>query len=261
MSARPSATRSCDRSASWMAAGAPPSNATHTQLQTGCKKSAAGTIVGHLGGRTHAKRDAKEIMEARTAGDDRRPRVREVWASLDGGQRRTLALMAVVVVGLHVARLLDPGRARRAEPLPPRHGGDVHGRDRGHRLHARAAPRVRRRSHLRDRQHDPQADVRGQAAAVASGSGSRSDIRTIVFALAFLISVGVRSLDGPRQERQLAAAPGDELDRDRRLRRVPLPHRRAQRRDPRQHHEGVPRDADAAPTTRRRWRRSSTAAA
>jgi hypothetical protein len=34
--------------------------------------------------------------------DGGRPRLREVFSSLDGGQRRSLAAMAVVVVGLHV---------------------------------------------------------------------------------------------------------------------------------------------------------------
>ena len=73
-------------------------------------------------------------------------------------------MMVLVVAGLHVARFPDADRAGRAQALPPRVGRGVHGRDRRDRLHARAAPRVRRRPHRRDRQHHPQADARGQAA-------------------------------------------------------------------------------------------------
>ena len=130
------------------------------------------------------------------ARDSDRLRLRDQLARLEAREWRTLVMMAVVVVGLHVAGFSILVAVVAPRPLPPRHGGDVHGRDRDHGLHARVAPCIRRRSHRRDRQHDPQADVGGQAAAVGrvlvlAGTSS------VVFALAFLISVGVRSLDGP----------------------------------------------------------------
>ena len=84
---------------------------------------------------------------------------------------------------------------------------------------------------------------------------------TIVFALAFLISIGVRVARRAGRERRLAAAQRHGLDRHDRVGLVPVPDRRAQRRDPGRDRQGVPRDEDAAATTRRRSSSSSTSAA
>ena len=62
-------------------------------------------------------------------------------------------------------RLLRPAGARRAPGAQPRRGRRLLGRRRADRLHARAPPRVRRRPHRGDRQHDAQAHGRRQPAA------------------------------------------------------------------------------------------------
>ena len=134
-------------------------------------------------------------------------RLATFWASLDRSQRRTLLMMVAVVVGLHVAGFL-----MLIALVAPHHyrlgsAGAFTRRDRRDRLHARDAPRVRRRSHRGDRQHDAQADGRGQAAA---------ERRLLVLARAFddRVRARVAALDrdqGARragQERRLEPAPG-----------------------------------------------------
>ena len=139
---------------------------------------------------------------ARAAGRARVLGFTRFWAAADApddGRRRRRAARR---------RLRDPVRARRAAPLPARQRRGLHGRDRCHGLHARDAPRVRRRPHLGDRQHDAQADVRGQAAA---------ERRLLVLARALddRLRARVPALDRDQvarragQERQLGPAPGD----------------------------------------------------
>ena len=84
---------------------------------------------------------------------------------------------------------------------------------------------------------------------------------TVVFALAFLISVGVRALDGPVENGSSQPAPRDELDRDLRVGLVPVHDRGAQRGDPGRDRQGVPRDASRAATTRPSSSSSSNGAA
>ena len=82
---------------------------------------------------------------------------------------------------------------------------------------------------------------------------------TIVFALAFAALGRHPRARRPGARRRLDAAQRHQLDRDRRLRRLPLPDRSAQHRDPRRHRPRLPRDAQRPATTRPRSRRSSNA--
>jgi high-affinity nickel-transport protein len=133
-------------------------------------------------------------MEAATARG--RPGLPSFWASLDGGQKRTLLLMLVVVVGLHVAgfvmliALVAPHHYRlgtagaftvgigvTAYTLGLRHAFDAD--------HISAIDNTTRK--LMGEGKKP----------VSVGFWFSLGHSTIVFALAFLISIGVRALDGP----------------------------------------------------------------
>ncbi len=126
----------------------------------------------------------------------RRPGLQDFWASLDAGQRRTLLMMASVVVGLHVLGFLilfaavAPGHyalgktgvftvgiGMTAYTLGLRHAFDAD--------HISAIDNTTRKL--------MQEGKRPLSVGFWFSLGHSS----IVFALAFLISVGVRSLDGP----------------------------------------------------------------
>jgi nickel/cobalt transporter (NiCoT) family protein len=135
-------------------------------------------------------------MEAATAGPRRRPGLRAFWASLDRSQRRTLLMMISVVGGLHVLGFLTliaivapshynlgvsgtftVGIGVTAYTLGMRHAFDAD--------HISAIDNTTRK--LMSEGKRP----------LSVGFWFSLGHSTIVFALAFLISVGVRSLDGP----------------------------------------------------------------
>jgi high-affinity nickel-transport protein len=135
-------------------------------------------------------------MEAAIAGDVKRPGLREFWASLDGGQRRTLLMMIVVIAALHVIGFVTlfafvaPNRYSlgssgvytigigiTAYTLGMRHAFDAD--------HISAIDNTTRK--LMNEGKRP----------LSVGFWFSLGHSTIVFALAFLISVGVRALDGP----------------------------------------------------------------
>ena len=135
-------------------------------------------------------------MPATTVGSGQRPGVRAFWASLDGGQRRTLFMMIFVVATLHVLGFLTliavvapshynlgvsgtftVGIGLTAYTLGMRHAFDAD--------HISAIDNTTRK--LMSEGKRP----------LSVGFWFSLGHSTIVFALAFLISVGVRSLDGP----------------------------------------------------------------
>ena len=124
------------------------------------------------------------------------PRVRASWGSLDGGQRRTLAMMVAVVAGLHAVGFLtlivlvapkrynlgatgtfSIGIGVTAYTLGLRHAFDAD--------HISAIDNTTRK--LMPEGKRP----------LSVGFWFSLGHSTIVFALALLISLGVRSLDGP----------------------------------------------------------------
>ena len=124
----------------------------------------------------------------------RRPRPRAFWSSLTPGQRRTLVLMGAVVVGLHVVGFallislatpaplgaggaLTVGVGITAYTLGLRHAFDAD--------HITAIDNTTRKLMSEGRR------------PLSVGFWFSLGHSTIVFALAFLISVGVRALDGP----------------------------------------------------------------
>ena len=134
-------------------------------------------------------------MQATALGSDRRPRVREALAGLDARQRRTLIMMAAVVVALHVLGFLTlfavvaPGRYQlgatgtftvgigiTAYTLGLRHAFDAD--------HISAIDNTTRKL-MSDGQRP-----------LSVGFWFSLGHSTIVFALALLISLGVRSLHG-----------------------------------------------------------------
>jgi nickel/cobalt transporter (NiCoT) family protein len=135
-------------------------------------------------------------MEAATIGRRQRPGMRAFWASLDRSQRRTLAMMFGVVAALHVLgfvtllAVVAPshfdlgvsgtftiGIGVTAYTLGMRHAFDAD--------HISAIDNTTRK--LMSEGKRP----------LSVGFWFSLGHSTIVFALAFLISVGVRSLDGP----------------------------------------------------------------
>ncbi len=135
------------------------------------------------------------MLQARPLGSDRRPRAREALAGLDARQRRTLIMMAAVVVGLHVlgfvmlAAAVASGRYQlgaagtftvgigiTAYTLGLRHAFDAD--------HISAIDNTTRK--LMSEGQRP----------LSVGFWFSLGHSTIVFALALLISLGVRSLHG-----------------------------------------------------------------
>jgi high-affinity nickel-transport protein len=137
------------------------------------------------------------MMEAAVLGSGRRGRgLRALWGSLDRGQRRSLAMMVLVVVGLHVLGLLTlvavvapshyhlgktgaftVGIGVTAYTLGLRHAFDAD--------HISAIDNTTRKLMAEDKR------------PLSVGFWFSLGHSSVVFALALLISVGVRSLDGP----------------------------------------------------------------
>jgi nickel/cobalt transporter (NiCoT) family protein len=136
-------------------------------------------------------------MEAATVGVRRRSgRVRRFWASLTRGQKRTLLMMVAVVAGLHVVgfvlllSLVAPGRGQlggagaltvgvgvTAYTLGLRHAFDAD--------HISAIDNTTRKLMAEGKR------------PLSVGFWFSLGHSTIVFALAFLLSIGVRALAGP----------------------------------------------------------------
>jgi high-affinity nickel-transport protein len=135
-------------------------------------------------------------VDAASAGARRRLGAREFWSSLDGSQRRTLVMMLCVIAALHVAGFVTlfafvaPSRYSlgssgiytigigvTAYTLGMRHAFDAD--------HISAIDNTTRK--LMNEGKRP----------LSVGFWFSLGHSTIVFALAFLISVGVRALDGP----------------------------------------------------------------
>jgi high-affinity nickel-transport protein len=135
-------------------------------------------------------------MDAAAARVGSRPGLRSFWASLERGQRRTLAMMAAVVGGLHVigfgillavvaphhyelgsAGVFTAGIGVTAYTLGMRHAFDAD--------HIAAIDNTTRK--LMSEGKRP----------LSVGFWFSLGHSTIVFALAFLLSIGIRSLSGP----------------------------------------------------------------
>jgi nickel/cobalt transporter (NiCoT) family protein len=135
-------------------------------------------------------------MEAATAGAGRRTGLRSFWGSLDRSQRRTLAMMVLVVGGLHVVgfvtllAVVAPSRSNlgvsgtftvgigvTAYTLGMRHAFDAD--------HISAIDNTTRK--LMSEGKRP----------LSVGFWFSLGHSTIVFALAFLLALGIRSLAGP----------------------------------------------------------------
>ena len=181
----------------------------------GCPPATVGSPTARLrsppGGSRHDAGEGSPVARRQAAPDDR----------ADGRSRHRPACARVPAA--------DRGRGASCGSSRRRN------RDRG--LHARPASRVRRRSHRRDRQHHPQADGRGQAAA---------ERRLLV--LARTLDRGVRAGGGVRarnpRSRWGAARAGIAVARDRRprrhqrVRRVSVCDRRPEPGDPARDHRG-----------------------
>jgi high-affinity nickel-transport protein len=167
-----------------------------------------------------------------------RPRLTAFWLSLDRGQRRTLIMMAVVVVGLHVAgfvtliALVTPHHYRlgsagaftvgigiTAYTLGMRHAFDAD--------HIAAIDNTTRK--LMSEGKRP----------LSVGFWFSLGHSTIVFILALLLSLGIKALAGPVKHDNSSLHQVDQLDRNARVRQLPVSHRGAQRGGARRDHQGL----------------------
>jgi high-affinity nickel-transport protein len=135
-------------------------------------------------------------MEASMAPVARRPGLSTFWSSLSAGQRRTLLMMALVVVGLHVAgflmlvALVAPRHFRLGSAGAFTVGIGVTAYTLGLR-HAFDA------DHIAAIDNTTRKLMSEGKRPLSAGFWFSLGHSTIVFALAFLISIGVRALDGP----------------------------------------------------------------
>ena len=135
-------------------------------------------------------------MEAATVGHGQRPGMRAFWTSLDRSQRRTLVMMISVVAGLHVVgfvtliAVVAPSHYDLGAPGVFTIGIGVTAYTLGMR-HAFDA------DHISAIDNTTRKLMSEGKRPLSVGFWFSLGHSTIVFALAFLISVGVRSLDGP----------------------------------------------------------------
>ncbi len=140
-------------------------------------------------------------MEAAAVAAKSRPGVRMFWASLDQGQRRTMMMMVSVIVGLHVLgfltliALVAPSRYSLGSAGVFTAGVGVTAYTLGLR-HAFDA------DHISAIDNTTRKLMQEGKRPLSVGFWFSLGHSTIVFALAFLISVGVRSLDGPVKNNQ-----------------------------------------------------------
>jgi high-affinity nickel-transport protein len=135
-------------------------------------------------------------MEASTVAIARRPRLSAFWSSLDAGQRRTLLLMTIVVVGLHVAgfliliALVAPHHYRLGSAGAFTIGIGVTAYTLGMR-HAFDA------DHISAIDNTTRKLMSEGKRPLSVGFWFSLGHSSIVFALAFLLSIGIKALDGP----------------------------------------------------------------
>jgi hypothetical protein len=135
-------------------------------------------------------------MEAATVGAGRRPGLRMFWASLDGSQRRTLFMMIAVVAGLHVLgfvtlfAFIAPNRYSLGSSGVYTIGVGVTAYTLGMR-HAFDA------DHISAIDNTTRKLMNEGKRPLSVGFWFSLGHSTIVFTLAFLISLGVKALDGP----------------------------------------------------------------
>ena len=186
--------------------------------------------------------DRRRRMRSVAPAADRASRWHRVTRSLDSGQWRTVALMASVVVGLHVLgfflliAVVAPHHYRLGASVRSRSGTGVTAYTLGLR-HAFDADHI---SAIDNTTRKLMAEGKRPMSVGFFFSLGHS---TIVFALAFLFSVGVKTLGGQVTRRQPPAAQLHQLDRHRRLGHLPVHHRGVQRGDPVGHRQGLQRDA------------------
>jgi nickel/cobalt transporter (NiCoT) family protein len=125
-----------------------------------------------------------------------RPGLRAFWASLDGGQRRTLLMMGSVIVLLHVA-----GFVTLIALVAPKHFGlgraGVFTAGIGVTAYTLGLRHAFDADHISAIDNTTRKLMQEGKRPLSVGFWFSLGHSTIVFALAFLISLGVRSLDGP----------------------------------------------------------------
>ncbi|MGH2876143.1 MAG: HoxN/HupN/NixA family nickel/cobalt transporter [Solirubrobacteraceae bacterium] len=135
-------------------------------------------------------------MEVVGVGVGQRPGLRAFWASLNGGQRRTLLMMVLVVIGLHVL-----GFFTLVAFVAPNHYGlgesGVFTVGIGVTAYTLGLRHAFDADHISAIDNTTRKLMQEGKRPLSVGFWFSLGHSTIVFALALLISLGVRSLDGP----------------------------------------------------------------
>jgi len=135
-------------------------------------------------------------MTAGTAGAARKPGLRMFWASLDGGQRRTLGMMIFVIAALHVIGFVTLF----AFVVPNKYslgGSGIYTIGIGVTAYTLGMRHAFDADHISAIDNTTRKLMNEGKRPLSVGFWFSLGHSTIVFALAFLISVGVRALDGP----------------------------------------------------------------
>jgi high-affinity nickel-transport protein len=141
-------------------------------------------------------RTSLATMEVATAQARQRPRVRELWRSLDPGQRKTLVMMLIVVTALHVVGFVT----LLAFVAPNRYtlgGSGIYTIGIGVTAYTLGMRHAFDADHISAIDNTTRKLMNEGKRPLSVGFWFSLGHSTIVFGLAFLISVGVRALDGP----------------------------------------------------------------
>ena len=135
-------------------------------------------------------------MSAATVVAGKRPGLRAFWASLDGGQRRTLVMMVIVIAALHVIGFVTLF----AFVVPNKYslgGSGIYTIGIGVTAYTLGMRHAFDADHISAIDNTTRKLMNEGKRPLSVGFWFSLGHSTIVFALALLISVGVRSLDGP----------------------------------------------------------------
>jgi high-affinity nickel-transport protein len=140
--------------------------------------------------------EERDGVSSATVGARQRPGLTEFWASLDRGQRRTLVIMIVVIAALHVIGFVTLF----AFVAPNRYslgGSGIYTIGIGMTAYTLGMRHAFDADHISAIDNTTRKLMNEGKRPLSIGFWFSLGHSTIVFALAFLISVGVRALDGP----------------------------------------------------------------
>ena len=180
-------------------------------------------------------------MEASAVRMASQSRLRLFWSSLDHGQRRSLAMMTAVVAALHLI-----GFGILFLVVAPHHyslgSGGAFTIGIGVTAYTLGMRHAFDADHIAAIDNTTRKLMADGKRPMSVGFWFSLGHSSIVFGLALLLSIGIRSLAGPVRTDGSSLHDVTRLDRDARLRHLSVRDRRAQRGDPGRDPQGLPQD-------------------